>query len=54
MKTIFTSALLLTAAILLHTNEASAQVGVGTTTPHASAMMEINATGKGLLIPRMN
>lgn len=54
MKTIFTSALLFTAAILLHTNEASAQVGVGTTTPHASAMMEINATGKGLLIPRMN
>lgn len=54
MKTIITASVILTASLLLSRNEASAQVGVGTTTPHNSAMMEINATGKGLLIPRMS
>ena len=53
MKTLITVSVILTASLLLSRNEASAQVGVGTTTPHNSAMMEINATGKGLLIPRM-
>ncbi|RQO32490.1 hypothetical protein DBR32_02495 [Taibaiella sp. KBW10] len=53
MKKLITTSLLLSSAFLLHTNEATAQVGVGTTTPHASAMMDITATGKGLLIPRM-
>lgn len=28
-------------------------VGIGTTTPHTSAMLEVQATGKGILIPRM-
>src|SRR6202012_1251953 len=32
---------------------AMAQVGVGTTTPDASAQLDVTATGKGLLIPRM-
>jgi hypothetical protein len=32
---------------------ASAQTGIGTTTPNASAKLEIAATDKGLLIPRM-
>jgi hypothetical protein len=31
----------------------SAQTGIGTTTPNASAKLEIAATDKGLLIPRM-
>ena len=53
MKTLITASLILTTAMLLQTKNAAAQVGVGTTTPHSSAMMEINATGKGLLIPRM-
>jgi uncharacterized protein (TIGR02145 family) len=30
-----------------------AQVGIGTKTPHASAMLEVTATNKGILIPRM-
>lgn len=31
-----------------------AQVGVNTSTPHSSSMMEINSTDKGLLIPRIS
>ena len=48
MKQFFTflAAVLLTATI-------SAQVGVGTTTPDASAALDITSTTKGLLIPRM-
>lgn len=30
-----------------------AQVGINTTTPHASSMLDITATDKGLLIPRI-
>ncbi len=29
-------------------------VGIGTTTPHASAMLDINSTTKGILLPRMD
>lgn len=29
------------------------QVGIGTTTPHASAVLDITSTNKGLLMPRM-
>lgn len=29
------------------------QVGVGTTTPHSSAILDITSTNKGLLMPRM-
>ena len=38
---------------LLFTFQVSAQTGIGTTTPHAAAKLEIAATDKGLLIPRM-
>jgi hypothetical protein len=31
----------------------TAQVGIGTTTPHASAALDINDTARGLLIPRL-
>jgi len=31
-----------------------AQVGINTTTPHASSMLDISATDKGLLIPRVS
>ena len=34
-------------------NEVWAQVGIGTTTPNASAMLDISSTTKGLLAPRM-
>jgi hypothetical protein len=48
MKQIFT----LLAAVLL-TASTYAQVGIGTTTPAASAALDITSTTKGLLIPRM-
>jgi hypothetical protein len=32
---------------------ANAQVGVGTTTPDASAVLDVSSTDKGLLLPRM-
>lgn len=32
----------------------SQNIGIGTSTPHASALLEIASTTKGLLIPRMN
>jgi hypothetical protein len=38
---------------LLITFYAEAQTGIGTTTPNASAKLEIASTDKGLLIPRM-
>lgn len=39
--------------ILLTVSHSFAQTGIGTTTPNASAKLEIAATDKGLLIPRM-
>ena len=48
MKNVFT----LLAAVLL-TATTYAQVGIGTTTPAASAALDITSTTKGLLIPRM-
>ncbi|GAB3570531.1 hypothetical protein GCM10027578_26880 [Spirosoma luteolum] len=40
--------------LLLLSLTATAQVGIGTTTPDASAQLEIKAANKGLLIPRVN
>ncbi len=39
--------------LLTFTRIVHAQVGVGITTPDASSQLDITATGKGLLIPRM-
>ncbi len=44
--------LLLAVAILLG-GTASAQIGIGTTTPNASAALDVSSTSKGLLIPRL-
>ena len=38
---------------LFFLNLVQAQTGIGTTTPNASAKLEISSTDKGLLIPRM-
>lgn len=38
---------------LVHTFELSAQTGIGTTTPNASAKLDVFATDKGLLPPRV-
>ena len=48
MNKIFTIILFLIAANLF------SQVGIGTTTPDASSMLEISSTNKGLLIPRLS
>lgn len=43
----------LTAALLAAAPAALAQVGVGTTSPNASAALDVSGTDKGLLVPRM-
>jgi Chaperone of endosialidase len=48
--------LLTTLAILVFLSEIKAQVGINATNspPHPSAMLDVNSTTKGLLIPRMS
>jgi hypothetical protein len=53
MKTIIIASVLLSSLFLMKANHVSAQVAIGTTTPHSSAMLDITANGKGLLVPRM-
>ncbi|WP_412464290.1 hypothetical protein [Flavobacterium mekongense] len=43
----------LTVLFLLLSISLRAQVGIGTTTPDASALLEVKSTSKGLLIPRV-
>lgn len=50
MKTISFIASLFT---LLSFNTTFSQVGIGTTTPHASSILHLNSTTAGLLIPRL-
>lgn len=53
MKSYIAATLLLSSALVLGTKHVHAQAGLGTTTPDPSAMLDITATGKGILIPRM-
>jgi len=46
--------LILTVTIIASSFASFAQVGIGTTSPHASAILEISSTTKGFLPPRMN
>lgn len=46
--------ILLAAGFLLVAVTGFTQVGVGTTTPHGSAVLDLKSTSKGLLIPRMS
>lgn len=47
--------LLFTVLLIVMTfNSANAQVGIGTSTPNASAMLDINSTNKGMLFPSYN
>ena len=41
------------AVLVLFSSEVFGQVGIGTTTPNANAMLDITSTTKGLLPPRM-
>jgi hypothetical protein len=45
--------LLVSLLFTLYFNNTFAQVGIGTTTPDNSAMLDVSSTDKGLLIPRM-
>jgi|GEM_PF-959937 len=49
MKKLFT----LAACVILLFTAYAQNVGIGTSTPHASAQLDITSTSKGLLIPRM-
>ena len=40
-------------AVLLFSGIANAQIGIGTTTPDSSALLDLSSTNKGLLMPRM-
>ncbi|OIN56656.1 BclA C-terminal domain-containing protein [Arsenicibacter rosenii] len=53
MKTMYKTLLALVITGLFMALQAQAQVGIGTTTPDASAQLEIQSTSKGLLIPRV-
>lgn len=46
--------LLIVLTFLSFNNPCFAQVGIGTTTPNASAMLDVVSTDTGILIPRMN
>ncbi|NLL29082.1 MAG: hypothetical protein GX259_09820 [Bacteroidales bacterium] len=52
MKKIVLFSILITSAFLLNV-KAQDNVGIGTTSPHATAALDITATNKGLLIPRI-
>jgi hypothetical protein len=52
LRLIMVKALLLF-SVLLFTLNANSQTGIGTTTPHASAKLEVSASDKGFLLPRM-
>ena len=45
--------ILLITTILLTQVTAFSQVGIGTTSPNASSMLDITSSNSGLLIPRM-
>ena len=46
--------LLMTVSSCVLVTKLYAQVGIGTLTPNASAMLDINSSNKGLLVPRVN
>jgi Type VI secretion system effector, Hcp len=41
-------------SILLISNLVNAQIGIGTNTPSANAVLDVNSTNKGLMLPRLN
>jgi len=53
MKSVLRLAVFLLALLPAFSERVSAQASIGTTTPDNSAMLDITATGKGVLIPRM-
>lgn len=50
----FKQALSIFIILLLSLSNADAQIGIGTASPNASAMLDISSANKGVLFPRMN
>jgi hypothetical protein len=48
-----TKKIILAVVLILGGNTAFAQVGMNTSTPHPSAVLDVNGTNKGILFPRM-
>ena len=48
MKKILLFSILLTSSII------NAQIGIGANTPSADAVLDVNSTDKGLMLPRLN
>ncbi|TAD83746.1 MAG: hypothetical protein EAY75_14475 [Bacteroidetes bacterium] len=46
--------LLIISAVVCNLAALAQRVGVGTNTPHASALLDVSSTNKGLLLPRMS
>lgn len=54
MKQLFTAQILAIAVCLFTANHTKAQsVGINTTSPHGSAVLDVSSTTKGILVPRM-
>ncbi len=49
----FSLAMAILAGILLLSESATAQVGIGTASPDSSAMLDVFSTERGMLVPRM-
>ncbi|NOU37663.1 MAG: hypothetical protein HOO89_03050 [Ferruginibacter sp.] len=45
---------ILLSSLLAYTSTQAQNVGIGTTTPHASAVLDISSTNQGILLPRMS
>ncbi len=54
MKYLFNLKMSLSLIFLLVTGMSYAQVGIGTTTPSDGALLDLNSSNKGLLVPRVN
>ena len=53
MKTLYTKALIFSYVILASISYAQNNVGIGTTTPHSSSVLDVSSNSKGMLVPRL-
>jgi len=54
MKDNYLKSVFILIGVCLLSFKVSSQVGIGTSTPHASAVLDITSTNKGVLLPRLN
>lgn len=53
MKTLYKSGIIISFLMFANISYAQNNVGIGTTTPDASSMLDVSANNKGILIPRL-